>query len=67
MTELLGAGRRETETDARAERPDPGGVVLRGAAAKDLIGYAETIGSAPPCCVHPKGRGRCKRRAAGTV
>ena len=67
MIELLGAERREAETNAKAERPDPGGVVRRGGAAQDLAGYAEVMGTPPPCCVHPKGRERCEQPAAVEV
>ena len=33
----------------RPDRPDPAGVVRRGAATEHIAGYTRTIGEAPPC------------------
>ena len=50
------------------ERPDPGGVVLRGAAAALVADYEKAMGEPPPCWVrrHVEG-GRCGRVATMQV
>ncbi len=67
MTELMREKRRE-------ERPDPAGIVRRGAAAEDVRRFTETAGKPPPCAVGKHYEGpdrmtprRCERTATMEV